>query len=179
MKKSREVSTFFNFFKISVPRRCMRLFLLPFVTVCRRFPAACRCRIVPAGCCRPFGTLRRFLPEDTARPVLDDPGRVPPVAFQSVVRGLASCDRSASIRPVRSCGPSVCLSVFARSFLRPFGVSGPGLKGIRFPPPALRATPQSRNPSRTSCSRMRPQSATGRFTPSMNRKGQPSALSSM
>lgn len=179
MKKSREVSTFFNFFKISVPRRCMRLFS---PAVCHGLPPLPCCLPLPdrsGRMLRPFGTLRRFLPEDTARPVLDDPGRVLQVGFQSVVRGLASCDRSASIRPVRSCGPSVCLYVFARSFLLPFGVSGPGLKGIRFPPPAERATPQSRNPSRTSCSRMRTQSATGRFTPSMNRKGQPSALSSM
>lgn len=42
------------------------------------------------------------------------------------------------------------------------------------PPPS-----QSRNPSRTSCSRIRFQSATGRFSPSMNRRGQPRLLSSI
>lgn len=52
------------------------------------------------------------------------------------------------------------------------------------PPPPLRhttggAATQSRKPSFTNCSRMRVQSATGRFTPSTNRIGQPRLLSSM
>lgn len=38
---------------------------------------------------------------------------------------------------------------------------------------------QSRNPSRTSCSRTRTQSTTGRDSPSTNRRGHPSALSSI
>ena len=51
-------------------------------------------------------------------------------------------------------------------------------------PPPLRhttggAAAQSRKPSFTNCSRMRVQSATGRFTPSTNRIGQPRLLSSM
>lgn len=41
------------------------------------------------------------------------------------------------------------------------------------------AAAQSRKPSLTNCSRMRVQSATGRFTPSTNRIGQPRLLSSM
>lgn len=41
------------------------------------------------------------------------------------------------------------------------------------------AAAQSRKPSFTNCSRMRVQSATGRFTPSTNRIGQPRLLSSM
>ena len=43
----------------------------------------------------------------------------------------------------------------------------------------LRPAGQSRNPSRTSCSLILVQSATGRFTPSTNRIGQPKLLSSI
>ena len=50
--------------------------------------------------------------------------------------------------------------------------------GIRQPPPRLSAR-QSRKPSRTSCSRILAQSATGCFSPSMNRSGHPRLQSSM
>lgn len=46
------------------------------------------------------------------------------------------------------------------------------------PPPRLSAR-QSRKPSRTSCSRILAQSATGCFSPSTNRSGQPRLQSSM
>lgn len=51
-------------------------------------------------------------------------------------------------------------------------------------PACLRSEPrlseyQSRNPSRTSCSRILAQSATGRFSPSTNRSGHPRLQSSM
>ena len=46
------------------------------------------------------------------------------------------------------------------------------------PPPRLSAR-QSRKPSRTSCSRILAQSATGCFSPSMNRSGHPRLQSSM
>lgn len=50
--------------------------------------------------------------------------------------------------------------------------------GLRQPPPRLSAR-QSRKPSRTSCSRILAQSATGCFSPSTNRSGQPRLQSSM
>lgn len=50
--------------------------------------------------------------------------------------------------------------------------------GLRQPPPRLSAH-QSRKPSRTSCSRILAQSATGCFSPSMNRSGHPRLQSSM
>ena len=50
--------------------------------------------------------------------------------------------------------------------------------GLRQPPPRLSAR-QSRKPSRTSCSRILAQSATGCFSPSMNRSGHPRLQSSM
>lgn len=50
--------------------------------------------------------------------------------------------------------------------------------GLRQAPPRLSAR-QSRKPSRTSCSRILAQSATGCFSPSMNRSGHPRLQSSM
>ena len=50
--------------------------------------------------------------------------------------------------------------------------------GLRQAPPRLSAL-QSRKPSRTSCSRILAQSATGCFSPSTNRSGQPRLQSSM
>ena len=50
--------------------------------------------------------------------------------------------------------------------------------GLRQPPPRLSAR-QSRKPSRTSCSRILAQSATGCFSPSTNRSGHPRLQSSM
>ena len=52
--------------------------------------------------------------------------------------------------------------------VRPVFVRNPGLSEY-----------QSRNPSRTSCSRILAQSATGRFSPSTNRSGHPRLQSSM
>lgn len=51
--------------------------------------------------------------------------------------------------------------------------------GLRQPPPPRLSARQSRKPSRTSCSRILAQSATGCFSPSMNRSGHPRLQSSM
>ena len=67
------------------------------------------------------------------------------------------------------------LFVSSSSALRQLSVSSPSA----FRHTAGGAAAQSRKPSFTNCSRMRVQSATGRFTPSTNRIGQPRLLSSM
>lgn len=74
-----------------------------------------------------------------------------------------------------SCGSRICPALRLDALLRQLSISSPS---------ALRhtaggAAAQSRKPSFTNCSRMRVQSATGRFTPSTNRIGQPRLLSSM
>lgn len=66
-------------------------------------------------------------------------------------------------------------SVSSPSALRQLSVSFPSA----FRHTTGGAAAQSRKPSFTNCSRMRVQSATGRFTPSTNRIGQPRLLSSM
>ena len=83
-------------------------------------------------------------------------------------------------------GSWICPALRLDALLRQLSVSSPSALrqlSVSFPS-AFRhttggAAAQSRKPSFTNCSRMRVQSATGRFTPSTNRIGQPRLLSSM
>lgn len=72
-------------------------------------------------------------------------------------------------------GSRICPALRLDALLRQLSVSFPSA----FRHTTGGAAAQSRKPSFTNCSRMRVQSATGRFTPSTNRIGQPRLLSSM
>ena len=98
-----------------------------------------------------------------------------PVACPSLARRLpAACSACSAALPLCLL-QSACLQKKrdfekSRFFIIRFGPSSA--------PPRLSAR-QSRKPSRTSCSRILAQSATGCFSPSMNRSGHPRLQSSM
>ena len=87
-------------------------------------------------------------------------------------------------RFVRLCRFSALPAPPVPGFVRLFALTRSSVSSSSALCPPLRhttggAAAQSRKPSFTNCSRMRVQSATGRFTPSTNRIGQPRLLSSM
>ena len=143
---------------------CHRLY-----TSARRLPVAC-----PSLACRLLCLLCPLQPASLPLPLLQParcsslpaapacPPFCPPFCL------LCLLCRSACSSPP-ACKKSETLKSLA------FLLSG---LGLRQPPPRLSAR-QSRKPSRTSCSRILAQSATGCFSPSMNRSGHPRLQSSM
>ena len=143
---------------------CHRLY-----TSARRLPVAC-----PSLACRLLCLLCLLCPLQPASlplPLLQ-PARCSslPAVLPAVLPALPALPlcRSACSSPP-ACKKSETLKSLA------FLLSG---LGLRQPPPRLSAR-QSRKPSRTSCSRILAQSATGCFSPSMNRSGHPRLQSSM
>ena len=115
------------------------------------------------------------LPALPARPALP----LQPASLPAACSACSAC--SAALPLCRSAALPLCLLQSAclqkkrdfeksRFFIIRFGPSSA--------PPRLSAR-QSRKPSRTSCSRILAQSATGCFSPSMNRSGHPRLQSSM
>ena len=140
---------------------CHRLY-----TSARRLPVAC-----PSLACRLLCLLCPLQPASLPLPLLQ-PARCSslPAVLPAVLPALPALPlcRSACSSPP-ACKKSETLKSLA------FLLSG---LGLRQPPPRLSAR-QSRKPSRTSCSRILAQSATGCFSPSTNRSGQPRLQSSM
>lgn len=140
---------------------CHRLY-----TSARRLPVAC-----PSLACRLLCLLCPLQPASLPLPLLQ-PARCSslPAVLPAVLPALPALPlcRSACSSPP-ACKKSETLKSLA------FLLSG---LGLRQPPPRLSAR-QSRKPSRTSCSRILAQSATGCFSPSMNRSGHPRLQSSM
>ena len=127
--------------------------LCPFCLLCRSSQPACH---LPATCLPP---ARR----SAALPVLPAPASQParrllcPLQPASLPACLPACKKKRDFPK-------------SRFFIVRFGPSSA--------PPRLSAR-QSRKPSRTSCSRILAQSATGCFSPSTNRSGHPRLQSSM
>ena len=142
---------------------CHRLY-----TSARRLPVACLPPALPA---LPAPASQPAAPAAPACPLLQ-PARCSslPAVLPAVLPALPALPlcRSACSSPP-ACKKSETLKSLA------FLLSG---LGLRQPPPRLSAR-QSRKPSRTSCSRILAQSATGCFSPSMNRSGHPRLQSSM
>ena len=140
---------------------CHRLY-----TSARRLPVAC-----PSLACRLLCLLCPLQPACLPLPLLQ-PARCSslPAVLPAVLPALPALPlcRSACSSPP-ACKKSETLKSLA------FLLSG---LGLRQPPPRLSAR-QSRKPPRTSCSRILAQSATGCFSPSMNRSGHPRLQSSM
>ena len=141
---------------------CHRLY-----TSARRLPVAC-----PSLACRLLCLLCPLQPASLPLPLLQ-PARCS--SLPAVLPAAPACPPPA--RPARPARPlqSACLQKKrdfekSRFFIIRFGPSSA--------PPRLSAR-QSRKPSRTSCSRILAQSATGCFSPSMNRSGHPRLQSSM
>lgn len=136
---------------------CHRLY-----TSARRLPVAC-----PSLACRLLCLLCPLQPASLPLPLLQ-PARCSSLpAVLPALPALPLCRSACSSPP--ACKKSETLKSLA------FLLSG---LGLRQPPPRLSAR-QSRKPSRTSCSRILAQSATGCFSPSMNRSGHPRLQSSM
>ncbi len=148
---------------------CHRLY-----TSARRLPVAC-----PSLACRLLCLLCPLQPASLPLPLLQParcsslpaapacPPFCPPFCLLCRSAALPLCRSACSSPP--ACKKSETLKSLA------FLLSG---LGLRQPPPRLSAR-QSRKPSRTSCSRILAQSATGCFSPSMNRSGHPRLQSSM
>ena len=142
---------------------CHRLY-----TSARRLPVACPslARRLPAACSACSARSRcSSLPAAPACPLLQP-------ARRSARR--SACSACSAALPLCLL-QSACLQKKrdfekSRFFIIRFGPSSA--------PPRLSAR-QSRKPSRTSCSRILAQSATGCFSPSMNRSGHPRLQSSM
>lgn len=137
---------------------CHRLY-----TSARRLPVAC-----PSLACRLLCLLCPLQPASLPLPLLQ-PARCSslPAVLPAVLPALPALPlcllQSACLQKKRDFEKS-------RFFIIRFGPSSA--------PPRLSAR-QSRKPSRTSCSRILAQSATGCFSPSMNRSGHPRLQSSM
>ena len=140
---------------------CHRLY-----TSARRLPVAC-----PSLACRLLCLLCPLQPASLPLPLLQ-PARCSslPAVLPAVLPALPALPlcRSACSSPP-ACKKSETLKSLA------FLLSG---LGFRQALPRLSAR-QSRKPSRTSCSRILAQSATGCFSPSTNRSGHPRLQSSM
>lgn len=140
---------------------CHRLY-----TSARRLPVAC-----PSLACRLLCLLCPLQPASLPLPLLQ-PARCSslPAVLPAVLPALpalplcrSACSSPPACKKKRDFEKS-------RFFIIRFGPSSA--------PPRLSAR-QSRKPSRTSCSRILAQSATGCFSPSMNRSGHPRLQSSM
>ena len=133
---------------------CHRLY-----TSARRLPVAC-----PSLACRLLCLLCPLQPASLPLPLLQPARRSACSACSACSAALPLCLlQSACLQKKRDFEKS-------RFFIIRFGPSSA--------PPRLSAR-QSRKPSRTSCSRILAQSATGCFSPSMNRSGHPRLQSSM
>ena len=128
----------------------------------------CHYRPTSACFCHRLYTSARRLPAAPACPPLQPARRSARRSACSACSAALPLCRSACSSPP-ACKKSETLKSLA------FLLSG---LGLRQPPPRLSAR-QSRKPSRTSCSRILAQSATGCFSPSMNRSGHPRLQSSM
>ena len=146
----------------------------------------CHYRPTSACFCHRLYTSARRLPAAPACPPLQPARRS---ARRSACSACSACSAAPASQPARrllcllcrSAALPLCLLQSAclqkkrdfeksRFFIIRFGPSSA--------PPRLSAR-QSRKPSRTSCSRILAQSATGCFSPSMNRSGHPRLQSSM
>ena len=128
---------------------------------------ATACILLPVAC----PSLARRLPVACPPLALPAPASLPLPLLQPARR---SARRSACSSLLCRSSPPACKKSETFQSLA-FLLSG---LGLRQPPPRLSAR-QSRKPSRTSCSRILAQSATGCFSPSTNRSGQPRLQSSM
>ena len=136
---------------------CHRLY-----TSARRLPVAC-----PSLACRLLCLLCPLQPASLPLPLLQ-PARCSSLpAVLPALPALPLCRSACSSPP--ACKKKRDFEK-SRFFIIRFGPSSA--------PPRLSAR-QSRKPSRTSCSRILAQSATGCFSPSMNRSGHPRLQSSM
>ena len=138
---------------------CHRLY-----TSARRLPVAC-----PSLACRLLCLLCPLQPASLPLPLLQ-PARCSslPAVLPAVLPALPALPLCRSAAPARLQKKRDFPK--SRFFIIRFGPSSA--------PPRLSAR-QSRKPSRTSCSRILAQSATGCFSPSTNRSGQPRLQSSM
>ena len=128
----------------------------------------CHYRPTSACFCHRLYTSARRLPAAPACPPLQ------PARRSSLPAACSACSACSAALPLCLL-QSACLQKKrdfekSRFFIIRFGPSSA--------PPRLSAR-QSRKPSRTSCSRILAQSATGCFSPSMNRSGHPRLQSSM
>ena len=128
----------------------------------------CHYRPTSACFCHRLYTSARRLPAAPACPPLQPARRS---ARRSACSACSACSAALPLCLLQS----ACLQKKrdfekSRFFIIRFGPSSA--------PPRLSAR-QSRKPSRTSCSRILAQSATGCFSPSMNRSGHPRLQSSM
>ena len=150
---------------------CHRLY-----TSARRLPVAC-----PSLACRLLCLLCPLQPASLPLPLLQPAAPAAPAcpllqpARRSARRSACSACSACSAALPLCLLQSACLQKKrdfekSRFFIIRFGPSSA--------PPRLSAR-QSRKPSRTSCSRILAQSATGCFSPSTNRSGQPRLQSSM
>lgn len=134
----------------------------------------CHYRPTSACFCHRLYTSARRLPAAPACPPLQPARRSSlPAALPAVLPALPALPALPLCRSACSSPPACKKSETLKSLA--FLLSG---LGLRQPPPRLSAR-QSRKPSRTSCSRILAQSATGCFSPSMNRSGHPRLQSSM
>ena len=154
---------------------CHRLY-----TSARRLPVAC-----PSLACRLLCLLCPLQPASLPLPLLQParcsslpaapaaPAALPALPLQpaSLPAACSACSAALPLCLLQS----ACLQKSETLKSLAFLLSG---LGLRQPPPRLSAR-QSRKPSRTSCSRILAQSATGCFSPSMNRSGHPRLQSSM
>ena len=151
---------------------CHRLY-----TSARRLPVAC-----PSLACRLLCLLCPLQPASLPLPLLQ-PARCSSLPAAPACPLLQPARRSARRSACSACSAALPLCLLqsaclqkkrdfekSRFFIIRFGPSSA--------PPRLSAR-QSRKPSRTSCSRILAQSATGCFSPSMNRSGHPRLQSSM
>lgn len=136
----------------------------------------CHYRPTSACFCHRLYTSARRLPAAPACPPLQPARRSSlPAALPAVLPALPALPAARRLlQPALPLQPA-CLQKKrdfekSRFFIIRFGPSSA--------PPRLSAR-QSRKPSRTSCSRILAQSATGCFSPSMNRSGHPRLQSSM
>ena len=138
----------------------------------------CHYRPTSACFCHRLYTSARRLPAAPACPPLQPARRSSlPAALPAALppaRCSATCPLLCLLCLLCRSSPPACKKSETLKSLA-FLLSG---LGLRQPPPRLSAR-QSRKPSRTSCSRILAQSATGCFSPSMNRSGHPRLQSSM
>ena len=131
----------------------------------------CHYRPTSACFCHRLYTSARRLPAAPACPPLQPARRS---ARRSACSACSACSAALPLCRSACSSPPACKKSETLKSLA-FLLSG---LGLRQPPPRLSAR-QSRKPSRTSCSRILAQSATGCFSPSMNRSGHPRLQSSM
>ena len=131
----------------------------------------CHYRPTSACFCHRLYTSARRLPAAPACPPLQPARRS---ARRSACSACSACSAALPLCRSACSSPPACKKSETLKSLA-FLLSG---LGLRQPPPRLSAR-QSKKPSRTSCSRILAQSATGCFSPSMNRSGHPRLQSSM